>query len=256
MAWAEQIITAWHWLKDNPEVTWSGAGFTLLGILFLVVKTPLTAIIRRLLGRPPLPQQDDAKDWLVKNRQKLLDRLQWELDTRLQSFLLGKKSVELEKTLSPDQVQHSNTIWDSLACTLERDNAAAESTDASVAALFHRPDVGKRLAILGKPGSGKTVSLLKLVEHLLQEAAKKPSAPLPVVFECSEWDGRELSLWMAAQLRRRYSFPEDTARRLVQERDILPLFDGLDELAAEKQGDFISCFNAFADGRPLAVCCR
>jgi hypothetical protein len=45
MTWTEQLVAGLRWLKDNPEVTWSGAGFTLLGILFLVVKNPLIVLI-------------------------------------------------------------------------------------------------------------------------------------------------------------------------------------------------------------------
>jgi hypothetical protein len=130
------------------------------------------------------------------------------------------------------------------------------TTDQPIVDLFCRPDVGGQLVILGKPGSGKTVCLLTLLEHLLQTAQDNDAAPLPVVFECSEWDGRELSLWMAAQLHRKYQFPEDMARHLVQAHDILPLLDGLDELATEKQRSFVRQFNLFADNRPLALCCR
>ena len=192
----------------------------------------------------------------VKNRHKLLDRLQWELDTRLQFFLAEKKSLDLDKKLAPNQVGHPHSRQDSIAYTLERDGVAVESTDQSIVDLFLRPEVGQRLAILGKPGGGKTVCLLRLVEHLLGEAKTDTALPLPVVFECSEWDGQELLPWMAYQLRRRYEMQEDTALRLIQERDILPLFDGLDELAADRQGDFLRHFNALPADRPQVVCCR
>ncbi len=62
--------------------------------------------------------------------------------------------------------------------------------------------------------------------------------------------------WMAWQLHRKHPFPEETARQLVQAGDIFPLFDGLDELAAAKQGDFVRQFNAFSENRDVAICCR
>ena len=250
------IIKKLHWLKDNPEVTWSGAGFTLLGILFFVVKAPLAALIRRLFGKPPLPPSGDTNDWFSKNRHKLHERLKTDLRDRRESFLLGQNMLDLEKKLSPDAVARPYCRQDSIEYTLERDGTEVETTDQPITALFQQTDVGQRLAILGKPGSGKTVCLLKLVELLLEQASGDTGKELPIIFECSEWDGRELLSWMAWQLNRKYDIKEETARQMLEEWDILPLFDGLDELAAEKQGDFVRHFNALPNDRPQVVCCR
>ena len=250
------IIKKLQWLLDHPEVTWSGAGFTLLGILFLVVKTPLAVIIRRLLGKPPLPPSGDTNDWFSRNRHKLHERLKTDLKDRRESFLLGQSTLDLEKKLSPNAVARPYRRQDSIEYTLERDGTEVENTDQPITALFQHPDVGQRLAILGKPGSGKTVCLLKLVELLLEQASGDTGKPLPIIFECSEWDGRELLPWMAWQLNRKYDIKEETARQMVEERDILPLFDGLDEMAAEKQGNFVRRFNALPNDRPQVVCCR
>lgn len=249
MDWKEQIIAALRWLLEKPDVVWSGIGTSLLvaalPLLFVWFRKPNAAAV-----------QHDASDWLAKNRRKLLGRFQSELNDRRQSFLLGHAALELDKNLAPNQVSRPYSFRDRTDCIWERDGVPVATTDQPIVDLFCRPDVGEQLAILGKPGSGKTVCLLTLLEHLLQTAQDNDAAPLPVVFECSEWDGRELSLWMAAQLHRKYSFPEDMARHLVQAHDILPLLDGLDELATEKRGSFVSQFNLFADNRPLVLCCR
>uniref|UniRef100_UPI0040573558 NACHT domain-containing protein n=1 Tax=Candidatus Electronema sp. TaxID=2698783 RepID=UPI0040573558 len=249
MNWTEQIAAVFSWLPTEPKVMFDGWGLAvvipLLGWLYACLRKPKDASI-----------EHDASEWLAKNRRKLLGRFQSELKDRRQSFLLGHTALELDKNLAPNQVSRPYSFRDRTDCTWERDGVPVATTDQPIVDLFCRPDVGEQLAILGKPGSGKTVCLLTLLEHLLQTAQDNDAAPLPVVFECSEWDGRELSLWMAAQLRRKYSFPEDMARHLVQAHDILPLLDGLDELATEKQGNFVSHFNAFADNRPLALCCR
>ncbi len=249
MNWTEQIATVFSWLPTEPKVMFDGWGLAvvipLLGWLYACLRKPNAASV-----------QHDASDWLAKNRRKLLGRFQSELVDRRQSFLLGHTALELDKNLAPNQVSRPYSFRDRTDCIWERDGVPVATTDQPIVDLFCRPDVGEQLAILGKPGSGKTVCLLTLLEHLLQTAQDNDAAPLPVVFECSEWDGRELSLWMAAQLRRKYSFPEDMARHLVQAHDILPLLDGLDELATEKQGDFVRQFNLFAGNRPLAICCR
>lgn len=249
MDWLEQIKAALPWLPTNPEIIWDGWGLAvlapLLGWLYARLRKPNAASV-----------QHDASEWLINNRRKLLGRFQNELNDRRQSFLLGHTALELDKNLAPNQVSQPYSFRDRTDCTLERDGVPVATTDQPIVDLFCRPDVGEQLVILGKPGSGKTVCLLSLLEHLLQTAQDNDAAPLPVVFECSEWDGRELFQWMAAQLRRKYSFPEDMARHLVQAHDILPLLDGLDELATEKQGDFVRQFNLFAGNRPLAICCR
>lgn len=139
--------------------------------------------------------QQDASDWLTKNRKKLLDRFQSDLITRKDDFLLGQTPLELGKTLAPEQVEHPHSLQEIVACALERDGVPAESTEQPITALFNRPEVGRRLAILGEPGSGKTVCLLTLFEHLLQTAQDNDAAPLPMIFECSEWDSRALTGW-------------------------------------------------------------
>ncbi|MCI5150000.1 MAG: NACHT domain-containing protein [Candidatus Electrothrix sp. MAN1_4] len=257
MEWLDWITAGLRWLKENPEVTWSGAGFTILGILYLVVKTPLTAIIRRLQGKPPLSeQQNSSKKWFIENRHKLLGNLKEELKERRKSFLLGQNALALKKELAPDEVRRYSRR-DNITCVLVRDGMEQETTDQSITELFQRPDVDQRLAILGKPGSGKTVCLLDLVEHLLAQAKDDTEKPLPIVFECSEWDGRELVPWMAWQLNRKHpEIPEKIALQMVEGQDILPLFDGLDELAAEKQAGFVQRFNKLPNNRPQVVCCR
>ncbi|WP_339137630.1 MAG: NACHT domain-containing protein [Candidatus Electrothrix sp. GW3-4] len=240
----EQIITGLRWLKDNPEVTWSGIGTTLL-------VSACSWLYARLRKPDASSGTHHADEWLTRNRHKLISRLQWELKDRQQSFLLGRTSLDLDKSMDPNRVSRPYCIW-------QRDGVPVKNMGQPIVNLFLHPEVNEQLAILGKPGSGKTVCLLKLLEHLLQKAEDNPALPLPVVFECSEWDGSKLPLWLAAQLQldRRYSFPKDTALRAVREQDILPLFDGLDELATEQQGDFVRGFNAFAENRPLALCCR
>ncbi|CAK8713532.1 MAG: NACHT domain-containing protein [Candidatus Electronema aureum] len=249
MEWCKQLLDGLRSLLTRPDVVWSG-----IGTSFLVAA--LTWFFTRLRKPNTASIQHDASDWLVKNRRKFLGRFQRELKDRRQSFLLGHTALELDKNLAPNQVSRPYSFQDRTDCIWERDGVTIATTDQPIVDLFCRPDVGGQLVILGKPGSGKTVCLLTLLEHLLQTAQDNDAAPLPVVFECSEWDGRELSLWMAAQLHRKYHFPEDMARHLVQAHDILPLLDGLDELATEKQGSFVSQFNLFADNRPLVLCCR
>ena len=257
MDWLEQLKATLPWLPTNPDIIWDGWGIAVVSACLAVLGFVCTRIYA-CLRKPTTPsdQQQDTNDWFSKNRHKLHERLKTDLRDRSESFLLGQNMLDLEKKLSPDAVARPYCRQDSIEYTLERDGTEVETTDQPITALFQQTDVGQRLAILGKPGSGKTVCLLKLVELLLEQASGDTGKELPIIFECSEWDGRELLSWMAWQLNRKYDIKEETALQMLEEWDILPLFDGLDELAAEKQGDFVRHFNALPNDRPQVVCCR
>ncbi|MFE5952569.1 NACHT domain-containing protein, partial [Streptomyces massasporeus] len=100
-----------------------------------------------------------------------------------------------------------------------------------------------RLVILGEPGAGKTVLLIRLLLALLQR--RPPGDPVPVLFPLASWDpGRQdLNAWMADQLAQDHpalrtlvasTSPrrgnDSQARALINSRLILPILDGLDEL--------------------------
>lgn len=43
----EHLIDILQYLKDHPEVTWSGAGLTALGVLYYLIIKLLTPLFRR-----------------------------------------------------------------------------------------------------------------------------------------------------------------------------------------------------------------
>ena len=94
---------------------------------------------------------------------------------------------------------------------------------------------GRRLLLVGEPGSGKTVLLYKIAEHLEQEHLKDPSRPLPVVLNLSAWEqGATVESWMIHQLCDRLSglgFPDPVlALDLIRSGLFAVLLDGLDEV--------------------------
>ncbi|MFF3639060.1 NACHT domain-containing protein [Streptomyces sp. NPDC002250] len=97
----------------------------------------------------------------------------------------------------------------------------------------------RRLVVLGEPGAGKTMLLIRLLLALLEH--RPPGGPVPVLFPLASWDParQDLYTWMADELSRdhpslqgRASEPSsgDQPRALCEARLILPLLDGLDEL--------------------------
>ncbi|MGE3289527.1 MAG: NACHT domain-containing NTPase [Pseudonocardia sp.] len=122
-------------------------------------------------------------------------------------------------------------------------------------------DLDETLLILGAPGSGKTTMLLELVDELLERADADDRRPVPVVFPLSSWASRRdpLDVWMARELVERYRIPADAAGRLARGDDLVPMLDGLDEVAAEHRTACVEAIEAYgvAHGTSrIVVCCR
>jgi hypothetical protein len=125
--------------------------------------------------------------------------------------------------------------------------------------VFDRLD--RALLILGAPGAGKTTLLLELAQDLLGRAAQNPEAPMPVVFPLSSWtqQRRALTDWLVDALQDQYDIPRTIGHAWVASNQILPLLDGLDEVASEHRAACVEVINTFRQDHgllPLAVCSR
>lgn len=122
-------------------------------------------------------------------------------------------------------------------------------------------EFGKALLVLGAPGAGKTTLLLELTKDLIDRAEKDTNHVLPVVFNLSSWAVRQplLSDWLIDELSERYQVPHKHARSWVAKDLILPLLDGLDEVAPECRSACAEAINVFRKEHgliPMAVCSR
>lgn len=109
--------------------------------------------------------------------------------------------------------------------------------DVSISKLFFQEDVGGQLLILGEPGSGKTTELLGLAQTLCKRAQENPQAPIPMIFELSDWrpsqqpiEAATLNRWMVEQLQLKYGLDPQLSQDWLHRNRLLPLLDGLDEL--------------------------
>ncbi|MFD7691377.1 NACHT domain-containing protein [Streptomyces sp. NPDC059781] len=87
-----------------------------------------------------------------------------------------------------------------------------------------------RLVVLGGPGSGKTVAATQLMAHLLR--GWQDGDPVPVRIPLSTWN-TELKLvdWLSGYLKERGLVrSRAVARQLLEDRLVLPILDGLDEM--------------------------
>jgi hypothetical protein len=97
-----------------------------------------------------------------------------------------------------------------------------------------------RLIVLGEPGAGKTMLLVRLVLELL--ARRRPGDPVPVIVPLAGWNplDQDLPTWLADRLTFDHPWlaqpapPQagtlSLARTLWDQRLLLPILDGLDEL--------------------------
>jgi len=100
-------------------------------------------------------------------------------------------------------------------------------------------EANRLLLILGEPGSGKTTTLLQLARNLIDEVKQDSTfvQPVPVIFNLSTWTDKQQPLedWLSAELSNKYRVPKKDGRRWLEEKRILPLLDGLDEVKAENR---------------------
>ena len=117
------------------------------------------------------------------------------------------------------------------------------------------------LLILGAPGSGKTTLLLEIARALLERAERDEQHPLPVVFTLSSWAMKQQRLvdWLVEELASSYQVPRKLGQALVETDQILPLLDGLDEVAPKDRTACIEAINTYRQEHgllPLVVCSR
>ena len=125
-------------------------------------------------------------------------------------------------------------------------------------------EAGGELLILGEPGAGKTTLLLELARTLVERAEADEHQPLPVVFHLSSWalTRPPLSDWLVEELGTTYQVPRALGKAWMAANQILPLLDGLDEVAEEARPGCVQAITAYAQRQreqgaaPLVVCCR
>jgi predicted NACHT family NTPase len=122
-------------------------------------------------------------------------------------------------------------------------------------------EAGGGLLILGAPGSGKTTALLELARDLLDRAELDSTEPIPIVFNLTSWADRrsDLEVWLADELVDSYQVPRGTGQSWVVNGQVLPLLDGLDEVAETYREKCVAAINAFRIEYGLvrlAICSR
>ena len=163
----------------------------------------------------------------------LLDEVTKEVDYRQEQSLHNQVFIELGKEQAPEQV---SCPW-SMEIKVGKQKPEPIPDGQTIAQVFQRKDIAGKLLILGHPGAGKTTTMLALAKDLVAQAQQDPQQPIPVLFNLSSWrdDKQSIAQWLLKELREKYRVKESLGQTFLDKKKLLPLLDGLDELAAERQ---------------------
>jgi NACHT domain len=184
-----------------------------------------------------------------------------EIKKRLKDSLFGWAEVDAVEVRTV-RLEDSPSLALEAVKLLTVDGGEGEEIDPRMPIIqtYAREDVQGKLLILGTPGAGKTITLLKLAEQLVGEAIAQPQTVIPIIFELSTWkEGQRIEDWLIEQLYENYG--GNRKRKIyetwLEQRVLLPLMDGLDELGLVQQRESTKAVNEFARTYPqVVVCCR
>jgi eukaryotic-like serine/threonine-protein kinase len=171
----------------------------------------------------------------------------------LEQALGSLPSLALALAERPDAVDDPRSV------SVPRREARRLPRDTGIADVYRR--LGEQMLILGDPGAGKTTLLLQLARELLGDARRRAADPMPVVFHLASWtpERRPFARWLADELHHRYGVARWLARQWVEDEQVLPLLDGLDEVADRQRAACVDAINDFHRDHgqlPMVVCCR
>lgn len=205
----------------------------------------------------PITIQNEAGPRRSRCEQRLLRKMKHDVTYFLERSLHNAVLINLGKEVQSGQVRCP------LDAYIKIGSKPAEPLPegANILEVFNRPDINGRLLILGKPGSGKTTTLLDLARSLLNRAEEDPEFPIPALFHLSRWRDNRQSIqdWIAAEMSN-YNVDKDSSKRLLAEGRLLLMLDGLDELKSERMKPCAQAINQLlaSENSPLylIVCCR
>jgi NACHT domain len=193
-----------------------------------------------------------------RQRQVLLNKVKdfW-VKGVLEQSLHAKVSIELGLQERPDLLQKPFSGVAEFAAAPGQ--SFAEGTSATD--VFDRLGLGRTLLILGEPGSGKTIALLKLAEDAIERTEPDLRQQIPVVFNLSSWARKPQSIeqWLIQELDEKYGVHKDFRKVWVESEALMLLLDGLDEVKAEQRNACVQALNQFMQTHgttEIVICCR
>lgn len=202
--------------------------------------------------------QPEPQEKRPRLERQLLTQVENEVKDRLRQSLHNQVFIELGKQQAPEQVSRP---WDAEVKIGNREPEPIPEGQ-SILDVFYREDIAGKLLILGHPGAGKTTTLVELANALVSQAWQDIDLPIPVLFNLSGWrdDKQTIAQWLVKELKAKYGVREKIGQELLDENKLLPLLDGLDELAPQRQEPCAKAINIWQQSEQRAnqvvVCSR
>ena len=191
-----------------------------------------------------------------QDRLRMLDKIQtmW-ITGLLEQSLQHVAVIELELAKRPDAVANP---WRQ---PLQKMQQFAPEPVPAVHLLNAYEQANGKLLLLGEPGSGKTTLLLQLTQTLLERARHDTTDPIPVIFHLASWMEKRqpITRWLVEELSIKYHIPPALGQQWVESNQILPLLDGLDEVAPSHYTACVEALNIYLKGHglvPTVICSR
>ena len=201
---------------------------------------------------PSAIQQD------ARFRKVLLNKVKkyWVQDV-LEKSLHTQVLVELGLEERLDAVEDSFNRLQSISEEVKRSSLDTKN----VSQVFHQMGEGRTLLILGEPGAGKTITLLRLAKDLVARTEQDISQPIPLVLNLSSWVIKQMAIanWLVEELNSKYQVSKDLGTTWINNQQLVLLLDGLDEVKAECREACVRALNQFVQNygqTEIVICSR
>lgn len=210
----------------------------------------LTQYIENISQSAPGAEKQKQEEY--RQRKDLLDQVEdyW-IEGILRKSLHGKPMIKLVLEKRSDAVERPVRGFEEEEPSEESGQAVLTETDATE--VFSQG--ARTLLILGEPGAGKTITLLKLAQDLIARAKEDESLRVPVVFNLSSWGSKHkqqtIADWLIDELYNTYKVSETLGKTLIKGQQLILLLDGLDEVEANRRKECIDAINQFMNDHGL-----
>jgi hypothetical protein len=234
------------------QVTGGNVFGNITGNVTIYDRVPVSSMPPPISVMPTLTQQE------YRQRQVLLDKVQkfW-VKGVLENSLHSRALIELGLEERLDLVkQPFSGVGEFLDVPGQVLPDGTQST-----AVFDEMGEGRTLLILGEPGAGKTIALLKLAEDLIVRTTPDLRQQIPVVFNLSSWARKPQAIekWLVQELLEKYQVSKALGETWVKSEALILLLDGLDEVQADQRNACVQALNLFMQNHgttEVLVCCR
>jgi len=198
-----------------------------------------------LLISTAILEQEQAKSTLLTNethhrRQRLIEKTHaiW-----VEDYLTPRRKAEIIPiVVNKKMIVSSHADWSN----------RQEESQSHIGTIIDIPSMvveslSQKTLILGDRGSGKTITLALITEYLLQKATPTNDAPIPILLNLSKWseERHPIEKWVSEEIHDLYHVLKSVVPEFIRQRQIVLLFDSLDEVKPAYRAECVTAINTF-----------